>query len=119
MRKTFAQIRKDGGIHGVEAQIATVEDVFDLQGMGKVKDDEKRFLVTLTGRGASQISAGLTAARSRRDLRADGVRARNGDLSQCGSCTIQGDAIEIVFTTVMSERRSASASTARCPEERP
>jgi len=44
MRKTFAQIRKDGGIHGVEGSIASVEDVFDLQGMGKVKDDEKRFL---------------------------------------------------------------------------
>jgi phosphoenolpyruvate phosphomutase len=28
----------------VEAAIATVDDVFDLQGMGKVKDDEKRFL---------------------------------------------------------------------------
>jgi phosphoenolpyruvate phosphomutase len=44
MRKTFAQIRKDGGIHGVESTIATVEDVFDLQGMAKVKDNEKRFL---------------------------------------------------------------------------
>jgi len=44
MRKTFAQIRRDGGIHGVESEIATVEDVFDLQGMAKVKDDEKRFL---------------------------------------------------------------------------
>ena len=44
MRKTFAQIRKEGGIHGVEAAIATVDDVFDLQGMGRVKDDEKRFL---------------------------------------------------------------------------
>ncbi len=44
MRKTFAQIRKDGGIHGVEGSIASVEDVFDLQGMGRVKDDEKRFL---------------------------------------------------------------------------
>jgi phosphoenolpyruvate phosphomutase len=44
MRKTFAQIRLDGGIHGVEASIATVEDVFELQGMGKVKDDETRFL---------------------------------------------------------------------------
>jgi len=44
MRKTFAQIRKDGGIHGVESQIATVDEVFDLQGMAKVKDDEKRFL---------------------------------------------------------------------------
>jgi phosphoenolpyruvate phosphomutase len=44
MRATFAQIRRDRGIHGVEASIATVEDVFDLQGMGAVKDNEKRFL---------------------------------------------------------------------------
>lgn len=44
MRATFAQIRKDGGIHGVEATIATVEEVFDLQGMGTVKGNEKRFL---------------------------------------------------------------------------
>jgi phosphoenolpyruvate phosphomutase len=44
MRSTFAQIRRDGGIQGVEAGIATVEDVFDLQGMRTVKDDEKRFL---------------------------------------------------------------------------
>lgn len=44
MRKTFAQIRKDGGIHGVESQIATVDEIFGLQGMAKVKDDEKRFL---------------------------------------------------------------------------
>ena len=44
MRQTFARIRRDGGIHGVEADIASVDDVFALQGMGKVKDDEKRFL---------------------------------------------------------------------------
>ncbi len=44
MRATFAQIRREGGIHGVEAGIATVEEVFDLQGMGTVKDNEKRFL---------------------------------------------------------------------------
>jgi phosphoenolpyruvate phosphomutase len=44
MRATFAQIRKDRGIHGVEASIATVEDIFELQGMGTVKDNEKRFL---------------------------------------------------------------------------
>ena len=44
MRATFAQIRRDGGIHGVEASIATVDEVFDLQGMGTVKDNEKRFL---------------------------------------------------------------------------
>ena len=44
MRATFAQIRKDRGIHGVEASIATVDEVFDLQGMSTVKDNEKRFL---------------------------------------------------------------------------
>jgi phosphoenolpyruvate phosphomutase len=44
MRDTFARIRKEGGIEGVEAGIASVEDVFELQGMGRVKDDEKRFL---------------------------------------------------------------------------
>jgi phosphoenolpyruvate phosphomutase len=44
MRATFAQIRKDGGIHGVESKIATVEQIFDLQGMKAVKDNEKRFL---------------------------------------------------------------------------
>ena len=44
MRATFAQIRRDGGIHGVEASIPSVDAVFDLQGMGTVKDNEKRFL---------------------------------------------------------------------------
>ncbi len=44
MRATFARIRKDGGIHSVEASIATVDEVFDLQGMGTVKENEKRFL---------------------------------------------------------------------------
>jgi phosphoenolpyruvate phosphomutase len=44
MRTTFAQIRKDGGIHGVESKIATVDQIFDLQGMKAVKDNEKRFL---------------------------------------------------------------------------
>jgi phosphoenolpyruvate phosphomutase len=44
MRKTFAQIRKDGGIHTVESQIPSVDEIFDLQGMGKVKADEKKFL---------------------------------------------------------------------------
>ncbi|MFO1079478.1 MAG: phosphonopyruvate hydrolase [Reyranellaceae bacterium] len=44
MRETFAQIRREGGIRGADSAIASVEDVFDLQGMAKVKDDEKRFL---------------------------------------------------------------------------
>jgi phosphoenolpyruvate phosphomutase len=44
MRTAFAQIRKDGGIHGVEGGIASVDAVFDLQGMKAVKENEKRFL---------------------------------------------------------------------------
>ena len=44
MRETFARIRKERGIQGVESRIATVEEVFELQGMGKVKEDETRFL---------------------------------------------------------------------------
>jgi phosphoenolpyruvate phosphomutase len=44
MRTAFAQIRKDGGIHGVEGAIASVDAVFDLQGMKAVKENEKRFL---------------------------------------------------------------------------
>jgi phosphoenolpyruvate phosphomutase len=44
MRTAFAQIRKDGGIRGVEGGIASVDAVFDLQGMKAVKENEKRFL---------------------------------------------------------------------------
>lgn len=44
MRETLAQIRKDGGIHGVESKIPSVDAIFDLQGMKAVKDNEKRFL---------------------------------------------------------------------------
>ena len=44
MRRTFSRIRKDGGIHTVEGEIPSVDEIFDLQGMGKVKADEKRFL---------------------------------------------------------------------------
>jgi phosphoenolpyruvate phosphomutase len=44
MQKVFARIRADGGIDGVEGEIATVEEIFRLQGMDRVKADEKRFL---------------------------------------------------------------------------
>jgi hypothetical protein len=44
MRRTFARIRTEGGIAGVESDIATVEEIFDLQGMAAVKENEKRFL---------------------------------------------------------------------------
>ncbi|HXC27513.1 MAG TPA: phosphonopyruvate hydrolase [Stellaceae bacterium] len=44
MRETFAQIRRDGGIHQVDKQIASVEDIFELQRVPAMKAAEKRFL---------------------------------------------------------------------------
>jgi phosphoenolpyruvate phosphomutase len=45
MRKVFAEIRRDGGIHRVDRQIASVEEIFDLQRVGAMKDAEKRYLL--------------------------------------------------------------------------
>jgi phosphonopyruvate hydrolase len=44
MRATFAQIRRDGGIHQVEKQIASVEDIFELQRVPAMKAAEKKYL---------------------------------------------------------------------------
>jgi phosphoenolpyruvate phosphomutase len=44
MRATFAQIRRDGGIHHVDKQIASVEDIFDLQRVSAMKAAEKKYL---------------------------------------------------------------------------
>lgn len=44
MKDVFARIRKDGGIHNVDKDIVTVEEIFRLQGMDRMKADEKRFL---------------------------------------------------------------------------
>lgn len=44
MKNVFARILKDRGIHNVNADIATVEEVFRLQGMDEIKTAEKRFL---------------------------------------------------------------------------
>jgi len=44
MRKTFAQIRRDGGIDQVDKQIASVEDIFDLQRVPAMKSAEKKYL---------------------------------------------------------------------------
>ena len=44
MRENFAQIRRDGGIHQVDKQIASVEDIFDLQRVGAMKAAEKKYL---------------------------------------------------------------------------
>jgi phosphoenolpyruvate phosphomutase len=44
MKDVFARILKDRGIHNVDKDIVTVEEIFRLQKMDKVKADEKRFL---------------------------------------------------------------------------
>lgn len=44
MKDVFARIRRDGGIQGVQRDIVSVEEIFRLQNMDRVKADEKRFL---------------------------------------------------------------------------
>ena len=44
MRATFATVRREAGIAGVEASIASVDDVFALQDVRGISDIEKRFL---------------------------------------------------------------------------
>jgi phosphoenolpyruvate phosphomutase len=44
MQAAFARIIAEGGIQGVQADLVSVEEIFRLQRMGAVKDNEKRFL---------------------------------------------------------------------------
>jgi phosphoenolpyruvate phosphomutase len=44
MRQVFAQIRRDGGVHRVDKQIASVEDIFELQRVPAMKTAEKKYL---------------------------------------------------------------------------
>lgn len=44
MRDTFARILAEGGIAGVESRIASVSDIFALQGDGAMREIERRFL---------------------------------------------------------------------------
>jgi len=44
MQKTFAQIILDGGIENANEEIVSVAEIFRLQGMNEVKENEKRFL---------------------------------------------------------------------------
>ncbi|HYF07683.1 MAG TPA: phosphonopyruvate hydrolase [Acetobacteraceae bacterium] len=44
MRETFARILAEGGIAGIESRIASVADVFALQGDGRMREIERRFL---------------------------------------------------------------------------
>jgi len=44
MREVFAQIRRDGGIHQIDKQIASVEDIFELQRVAAMKVAETKYL---------------------------------------------------------------------------
>lgn len=44
MQKVFARVRADGGIHNVDNDIVAVEEIFRLQGMERMKADEKTYL---------------------------------------------------------------------------
>jgi len=44
MQQVFARIRRDGGIHNVHADLVSVEEIFRLQRMDRIKADEKKFL---------------------------------------------------------------------------
>lgn len=44
MKDVFARIRADGGIHNVDRDIVSVEEIFRLQKMDRVKADERKFL---------------------------------------------------------------------------
>lgn len=44
MRSTFERILKDGGISGVEKDIASVSDIFELQGDASMRALEKAYL---------------------------------------------------------------------------
>lgn len=44
MRRVFAQIRRDGGIHRIDSEIASVEEIFELQRVPAMKAAEKKYL---------------------------------------------------------------------------
>lgn len=44
MRSVFAQIRRDGGIQGVDAALPSVKDIIALQGDAQMREIEKKFL---------------------------------------------------------------------------
>jgi phosphoenolpyruvate phosphomutase len=44
MQQVFARIRADGGIHNINQDIVSVEEIFRIQDMDRVKADERRFL---------------------------------------------------------------------------
>ncbi len=60
MESTFREIQRTGTTLGVEGKIATLKEVFELQGMKDLKEDEKRFS------GEEPIRVVIPAARDHR-----------------------------------------------------
>ncbi len=44
MRDVFARIRRDGGIHAVDADLPSVKDIIALQGDAAMRELERRYL---------------------------------------------------------------------------
>ncbi|MBR1146161.1 phosphonopyruvate hydrolase [Bradyrhizobium sp. AUGA SZCCT0431] len=44
LQDVFGQIRADGGIHNVDKKIVSVERIFELQNVAKMKESEKKYL---------------------------------------------------------------------------
>ncbi|KAF2811589.1 phosphoenolpyruvate phosphomutase [Mytilinidion resinicola] len=44
VRRTYKRILEEGGIEGIEGEIASVQEVFKLQGDGEMREIEKKFL---------------------------------------------------------------------------
>jgi phosphoenolpyruvate phosphomutase len=44
MRRVFAEIRADGGIHNVDKHIVSVEEIFELQRAADMKATEQKYL---------------------------------------------------------------------------
>jgi phosphoenolpyruvate phosphomutase len=44
MRDVFARIRRDGGIHGVDAGLPSVKEIIALQGDAAMRELERRYL---------------------------------------------------------------------------
>jgi phosphoenolpyruvate phosphomutase len=43
MRRVFAEIRADGGIHNVDRRIVSVEAIFELQRVAETKSSERQY----------------------------------------------------------------------------
>jgi hypothetical protein len=84
MRATFARILAEGGIAGVESSIASVAEIFTLQGDDRMRELERRFLRSVAGsvRTETEIRGGVVLPRR--------PYAEPVAVSECGDAKRQG-----------------------------